>query len=360
MVQGTAQAPGLIGIWPPHQRPELRAAKDDPYLLAHNGAKIQLFAAQRAERFRGAAGDGAWFDEIDAWKPEQMKPAEAFMLAEQRIRSGPDPRIVCTTTPKRRGLVSVLRERADCVVTRATMWDNAENLHPAYVRSQEETYRGRRIGRQELHGEVLPDTEGATVTAQMIDENRVSEAPEQRRVVVGVDPFGGGGDAAGIVADGEGVDGHAYVLADRTCRLGPDGWGRRAIETALEFGATCIAWESNYGGDMVERVLRDAMRHLGVNVRLVKVNASKSKPARFEPIGAKYERVPCEAHHVGTFPELEDEICRFTPTEYDGDSSPNHADAHVHAMAELFPARAGLTPGDLYGDPLTDDERAMI
>ena len=27
MVQGSATAPGLMGIWPPHQRPELRAAQ---------------------------------------------------------------------------------------------------------------------------------------------------------------------------------------------------------------------------------------------------------------------------------------------------------------------------------------------
>jgi phage terminase large subunit-like protein len=177
------------------------------------------------------------------------------------------------------------------------------------------------------------------------------------RVAVGVDPFGGGGDACGILVAGKGADGHAYALADRTCRLGPDGWGRRAIEAALEFGADCLVWEANYGGEMALHVLSTAMRTMGATVRTKKVTSSRAKHLRFEPVGALYERE--EAHHVGVMPELEDQVCRFTPEGYEGDESPNNADALVFALTELFPARAGLSPGDLYGEPLTDDERAM-
>jgi len=345
MVRGSAQAPGLMGVWPPHQRPEIRLSKDDPCLRAHNGAKIQLFAAQKAERFRGAAADGAWFDEIDAWKPEGMTPPEAFALAEQRIRTGSDPRVLITTTPKRRGLIAKLTARPDCVVTRATMYDNADNLAQTYIDSMSAEYEGTRLGRQELHGEILPDVEGAIVSQEMIDTVRVESAPKLQRVVVGVDPFGGGGDACGINAAAKGDDGHAYVLADRTCRLGPDGWGRTAIETALEFEATCIAWEANYGGDVIETILRHAMDALGVSVRLKKVWASKSKPARFEPTGGMYERG--QVHHVGSFAPLEDEVTQFTPNTYEGDTSPNRADALVHAMAELFPKRPAVTWDDV-------------
>jgi phage terminase large subunit-like protein len=358
MVQGSAEAPGLMGVWPPHQRPVLRASQDDPHLRCHNGAKIQLFAARSAERFRGPAGDGAWCDEIDAWKPDQMPAAEAFMLLEQRIRIGPDPRIICTTTPKRRGLVATLRERADCTVTRATMWDNAINLHPAYIRSQEETYKGRRIGRQELEGEILPDTENALVLSYMIEDHRVDAAPEMDRVVVGVDPFGGGGDACGIAVAGKGIDGHAYALANRTCKLGPDGWGRRVVDAAIEFDADCIVWEANYGGDMCEHVLRSAMQAMGVTIRTKKVVSSKAKHLRFEPVAVLYERG--EMHHVGTQPELEDQITRFTTDGYDGDESPNDADAFVFAVVELFPARRGPSPSDLYGDPVTAEEEAAL
>jgi phage terminase large subunit-like protein len=309
--------------------------RDDPYLLTHNGAKIQLFAAQKAERFRGAAADGAWFDEIDAWKPEGMKVSEAFALAEQRIRTGQDPRIFCTTTPKRGRLVAQLVKRSDCVVTRATMYDNRANLAPTYVAAMEAEYAGTRLGRQELDGELLPDVDGAIVTLEMIDSARLSETPDIVRAVVGVDPYGGGGDACGISAAAKDVFGDGCILADRTCKLGPDEWARRTVELALEVDASCIVYEANYGGDLVPTVLSHAMHRMGVQIRVKKVWASKAKPARFEPVGGKYERG--EIHHIGNFPELEDEVMQFTPNTYEGEGSPNRADAMVYAIAELFP-----------------------
>lgn len=354
MVHGSAEAPGLMGVWPEHQRPVLRMSKDDPHLRCHNGAKIQLFAAQKSERFRGPAADGAWFDEIDAWKPEGMMPAEAFALAEQRIRTGPDPRIFVTSTPKRGRLVAELRKRPDTVITRATMYDNAVNLSPKYVETMRLKYDGTRMGRQELDGELLPDVEGAIVTLEMIEAGRVAIAPDLVRTVVGVDAFGGGGDACGIGAAGQGVDGDAYVLADRTCKLGPDGWGRRAIDTALEFDADCIAWEANYGGEMVERVLMQAMAAMGVQIRLQRVWSSKGKHLRFEPTGGMYERTAADKdgvhiHHVGTLEQLEDEITQFTPQGYAGAKSPNRADVVVFCVDELFPSKRGPSPRDLYG-----------
>jgi phage terminase large subunit-like protein len=339
MVYGTVEAPGLLGVWPQHQRPTLRASKDNPHLTTHNGAKINLFAAQKAERFRGAAADRAWFDEIDAWKPEGMSRSEAFALAEQRIRTGTDPRIICTSTPKRVGLIAELITRDDCVVTRATMYDNAVNLADTYLQSMHQRYDGTRLGRQELLGEILPDVEGAIVTMEMIKHDEMPT--DIGRVVVGVDPFGGGGDACGISVAGKAGEHEAFVLADRTCKLGPDGWAKKAIETALEYEAECIVWEANYGGDMVPTVLTHAMDRLKVRIRTKKVWASKAKHIRFEPIGGMYERG--EVTHVGSFPELEDEITQFTPQGYEGGESPNRADALVFALAELFPARKGPT-----------------
>lgn len=53
--------------------------------------------------------------------------------------------------------------------------------------------------------------------------------------MVAVDPSGtkgqsDDGDEIGIIVGGKGIDGRAYVLADRTCMLSPDGWGRRAVD----------------------------------------------------------------------------------------------------------------------------------
>lgn len=348
IVNGSELAPGLLGLWPPHQKPALRMSKDDPHLRTWNGAKIRLRAAHQAERFRGPNNDGALLDELDAWKPEKVSPSEAFALADFSVRTGPDPRIFCASTPKRGRLVAELRQRDDCYVTTGSMRDNAANLHPAFIEAIQRRYGGTRLGRQEIEGELLEETEGSIVTLPMIDEGRipVMALPDLARVVVGVDPSGTTtGDAQGIVAKGKGIDGHGYTLADRTCKLTPAGWGRRAVETAHEFDADCIVVEVNYGGDMCEVVIRA----IDPSIRVKKVHASRGKHVRFEPLGARYERG--EEHHVGTFPELEDEICAFTPDGYDGDASPNRADAAVWADAELFPVRSGLSPADLYGEP---------
>ena len=45
-------------------------------------------------------------------------------------------------------------------------------------------------------------------------------------------------------------------------------------------------------------------------------------------------------HHVGTFPELEDELCEWEQ----GDKSPNRLDALVWALTELIQNSTDLTP----------------
>jgi phage terminase large subunit-like protein len=210
IVNGSEFAPGLLGLWPPHQKPTLRMSKDDPHLRTHNGAKIRLRAAHQAERFRGPNNDGAILDEIDAWKPERVSSSEAFALADFSVRTGPDPRILCASTPKRGRLVAELRERDDCHVITGSMRDNEANLHPAFVAAIQRRYGGTRLGRQEIEGELLEETEGAIVNIGMIDAARVpvTAIPELARVVVGVDPSGTKhGDAQGIIAKGKGIDG---------------------------------------------------------------------------------------------------------------------------------------------------------
>jgi phage terminase large subunit-like protein len=49
-------------------------------------------------------------------------------------------------------------------------------------------------------------------------------------------------------------------------------------------------------------------------------------------------------------PELTDEMCGFTPEGYEGDESPNRADAAVWATLELFPSQHRISWADLgYG-----------
>ena len=152
------------------------------------------------------------------------------------------------------------------------------------------------------------------------------------RIVVAIDPAvtaGEDSDETGIVICGRGVDGHGYVLRDLSCRLSPEGWARRAIGGYREFHADRIVAEVNNGGDMVE----STVRMVDANVSFRKLHASRGKVVRAEPIAALYEQG--KVHHVGSFDQLEDQMCLFTADNVAG-NSPDRVDALVWALTELF------------------------
>jgi phage terminase large subunit-like protein len=348
MVRGTAEAPGLLGVWPPHQAPQHQITH--ARVLCWNGAVIRYRGADEPERFRGPQADGGWCDEIDSWKPKGMAPSEAWTLFEFGIRLGPDPRIVATSTPKPARLVKQLMGRADVVVTSGSTHENRANLADQFFRSIVSRYEGTRIGRQEIDGELLEEVEGALLSQEVIDAHRVPPDARHgiRRVVVGVDPSGSTErDRQGIVVVGVDGAGEGYVLADRSCSLRPDGWGRRVVEAALEFEADRIVVERNFGGDMAEHVIRQAANRAGAVIRIKMVTASRAKQVRFEPLSLLYEQG--RLHHAGSFPALESELCAFTADGYEGDGSPDAADALVWAVTDLMLERRGVSPADLYG-----------
>jgi hypothetical protein len=72
------------------------------------------------------------------------------------------------------------------------------------------------------------------------------------------------------------------------------------------------------------------------NVPVTTVWASRGKVTRAEPVSALYEQG--RMHHVGTFPQLEDQMTNFT-SDFDRATagySPDRVDALVFAATELF------------------------
>ncbi|MBV9512068.1 MAG: DNA-packaging protein, partial [Caulobacteraceae bacterium] len=255
------------------------------------------------------------------------------------LRLGADPRVAVTTTPKPLPLLRALLADPDCVVTRGSTYDNRLNAPKAFIDRIIQRYEGTRLGRQELHAELLDDAPGALWPYETLLGCRVAAAPDLRRVVVAVDPSGScgdEGDAQGIVAAGIGVDGLGYVLADRTCRLSPEGWGRRAVEALDAFGADRIVAEKNFGGDMVRFTIQAVRQTAPVAL----VSATRGKLVRAEPVSALYEQG--RIRHVipdladNPLAELEDEMRHATSHGYLGEGSPNRMDALVWALTELF------------------------
>lgn len=296
-----------------------------------NGTIATLFSAEEPERLRGPQHEVLWCDELASWKYLR----DTWDMAMFGLRLGDRPRTCITTTPKPLPLVKEIVKDPRTVVTRGSTFDNATNLAPTFLKAVQDKYAGTRLGRQELNAEILDDLPGALWSRTEIDKHRVRTAPELQRVVIAVDPSGtkgesDDGDEIGIVVAGLGIDGRGYVLADRTCKLSPDGWGRRAVNAYKEFEGDRIVAERNFGGAMVEHVIKT----IDKNVAYKEVTASRGKVARAEPVAALYEQG--RVSHVGSMPELEDQMCQMAPEGFVGEGSPDRADALVWALTELL------------------------
>lgn len=304
-----------------------------------NGAIATLFSAEEPERLRGPQHDRLWCDELAAWKYLR----ETWDMAMFGLRLGDRPRTCITTTPKPNQVLREIIKDRRTIVTRGSTFDNAGNLAPTFMQAVRDKYEGTRLGRQELNAELLDDVPGALWTRDIIDAARKDvRLPEMQRIVVSIDPSGTAGDqddgdSIGIIVAGKGVDGHGYILADRTCKLSPDGWGRRAVAAYHEFKADRIIAERNYGGAMVEHVIKTVDR----TVPYQEVVASRGKVVRAEPVAALYEQG--RVKHTADLELLEDQMCAMTGDGFLGDGSPDRVDAAVWALTELLVSGSSFT-----------------
>jgi phage terminase large subunit-like protein len=298
-------------------------------LILVNGSRFKAFSADEPDRFRGPQHHRAWADELAAWKYPEAWDQLMFGL-----RLGDNPQAVVTTTPRPTPLIRQLARDARNVVVNGSTFDNAANLAPSALAQLRERYEGTRLGRQELFGEILEEVDGALWTMEVI--GKPGPAPDLQRVVVGVDPSGGG-DEIGIIAAGKGIDGRFYVLEDATCSLSPAGWGRRVAEVYARHRADRIVAERNFGGDMVLSTIRTAEP----NARVEMVTASRGKVVRAEPIAALYEQG--RVTHSAGLEALETQMLHMTTQGYVGDGSPDRVDALVWALSAL-----ALTSGHGY------------
>lgn len=320
MVEGES---GILATARPGMRPTYEPSRRR--LTWPNGAIATTYSAEEPERLRGPQHDAAWADELGAWRY-----SETWDMLMFGLRLGADPRALVTTTPRPTPLVRSILASPTTVVTRGTTYDNRDNLAPSFFDAIIRRYEGTRLGRQELEGELIEDVPGALWTIGMLDGLRVRTAPELDRVIVAVDPAATSGpesDETGIVAVGIGVDGHGYVLHDRSCRMSPDGWARRAAQLYHETEADRLIVEDNQGGEMVEFLLSTVDQTVPVK----RIRAARGKRLRAEPVAALYEQG--RIHHVDAFPELEDQMASFTG---DGGEHDDRVDALVHALTEAM------------------------
>lgn len=348
MIQGDADAPGLLDVFPRHQRPLYIPSRR--LVQFHNGARGYTYSAEKPARLRGPQHDLGWLDELAAYEEAgKGRMRRVWDMFKFGLRRGPHPRCLITTTPKPLPLIKELVKDPATAVTRGSMLANAANLAPNFLRDMLRLYGGTRIGKQELEGLILEEVEGALWMLATIEAHRVrpDNVPEDlARIIVGVDPSVAGKDfdvddgrpakerrkrdTCGIVVAGRQGPrkpfAPRFVLADYSLNAPPPVWAVEVVRAYWLHNADCVAAEANNGGDLVRMAIHGVDPR--VNVKLV--NATRGKYTRAEPVAMAYSRG--EVHHVGAMPLLEDEMTTWVP---DGSAfSPGRIDALVWAIME--------------------------
>jgi phage terminase large subunit-like protein len=268
------------------------------------------------------------------------------------MRSGKQPQIVVSSTPKPTPVYREIRKHKGTIITRFSSFANRENLAEVFFSQVIAPLMGSRLGRQEIEAEMLEDVAGALWNVKLIDRHRLIDTPHLDYIAIGVDPPAADTEAdvkraresssrrsdgnesaeCGIVAAGSRNPGdpkdrkHAYVLNDYSVYGPPEVWGEAVVQAYHNELADVVIAEANNGGAMVRTVIHSIDRDVPVEL----VWASRGKRSRAEPISVESERG--RVHHVGYHALLESQLCTWIP----GERSPDRMDAYVWVLTKLL------------------------
>lgn len=327
MVEGES---GILAISPPWFRPKWNSSISK--LTWPNGAVCYGYSAEDWEALRGPQFDFAWGDEFGKWR----KAKETYDQLQFCMRLGKRPIQIYTTTPRPTEILKKVLGMKGTFLTHGRTVENLMHLSSAYSETVIERYAGTRLGRQELDAELLDDNPDALWTGSLIERHRVPDVDgvELGRTVIAVDPPATTSGRCGIIAAASDERGHAYVLGDHSVAArAPAEWATQVVSAYHQHDADCIVVEVNQGGDMVAQVIRQ----VDASMPIKQIRAFKGKWLRAEPVAALYAQGRC--HHVGVWPDVEDQMVQLTPENLAAGKSPDNLDALVYAITELLLAK---------------------
>lgn len=329
MVEGES---GLLNICPPWNRPRWNSSISK--LVWPNGAVAYGYSAEDPESLRGPQFDLAWGDEFGKWR----KPDLAFDQLQFGMRLGRRPLQVYTTTPRPTDILKRMLKMKGTYLTHGRTTDNLLHLSPMFAETVISRYAGTRLGRQELDAELLDDNPDALWSSRNIEKHRIPdiESVALGRIVIGVDPPASESGRCGIIAAATDGRQHGYVLGDHSVAgRSPLDWATGVVSAYHQHGADCVVVEINQGGDMVAAIIRQVDASLPIK----QVRAFRGKWLRAEPVAALYSQG--RVHHVGLWPEVEDQMIQLTPENLARGKSPDNLDALVYALTELMLSKHG-------------------
>lgn len=212
--------------------------------------------------------------------------------------------------------------------------DNIANIASNYLKEMED--QSEAYKRRFRDGNFSEDNPNALFNDSIFEQCRTNtiEPRIYSRIVIAVDPSGANdssnaNDAIGIIVLGL-SNNIAYVLADLSINASPNEWSKVVSDAYTYWEADIVVAEINYGGGMVESVIRTH----NPNIPFKALRSTRGKHLRVEPVSTLYSQQ--KVKHLGYFPELEEELSQFTSSGYEGARSPNRADALVFAVQEVF------------------------
>ena len=139
------------GPWPKYEPSKRR-------ITWPNGSWATVFSSEEPDGLRGFSGDTAWLDEYAKYK--NCREVWENLQFGMREVSADRPRIFISTTPRPVPILSEIEEQPTTVVVTGSSYENRANLAPEWFTQTLAAYEGTRLGRQEIHGELLDDVEG--------------------------------------------------------------------------------------------------------------------------------------------------------------------------------------------------------
>jgi phage terminase large subunit-like protein len=334
-----------------------KAQKPLIQLYDKGGKEAQVIYTEGADNEDVARGfnlAGAWLDEFAKWpKPDGSWIEGIAPALRAELPDGEFPRVVVATTPKLVVQLVEWKKRKDgsVVVTSGSTYDNASNLAAPTLAELHKRYEGTRLGRQELHGELIEEIEGAMWALDWIERDRVrpEQIPTLVYTTIGMDPAGSGTrDETGLVCAARGNNGQDYILGDWSKPVAGHAAARRAWEMFHAYRANVLVVEKNMGGRWLSDVLYQAYREMqaegifpsGGTAPVKLVTAKVGKKLRAEPVAGRYEQGG-RVHHVKgqNLQDLETQQISWVPGETK--DSPDRVDALVYAELALYDREGG-------------------
>lgn len=342
MVKGES---GLLSVFPSTSPIKAKLIRKDniPMVIFTKGketvAEAYIYTGEEPERLRGPQHDFAWVDEVAAFRYLQ----EVWELFIAGLRLG-DSKAIFTTTPKSKILaIKGFLDSPRAVITFGESRENSHNVSKGFMDAVLAVYEGSAREDEELKGRIRLDESGSLFKQAWIARNRTAlpDSKDIAKYVIAIDPSGSDKKTAcecGIVLFAMGKDGNAYLVKDLSKRDLPENWAKIALLAAYQYNAE-IAFEKNYGGDLVPTVISLMAKNMERPVpRLIPLQASKDKHARAVPVSALVSKN--KVKFVGHFEMLERQLTTWTPED---SKSPDRLDAFVwaitHLLVKLEPAR---------------------